>query len=259
MLRHTSLLVILIVLAFPYPGEAQTSLRWDPQGLQMERHELVALLAELEGVAASTAYSGRLRDGAERDADVIRSRLDAGDFRIGDQVTLRVEGEPELTGDFPVEGGPRINLPGLAAIPLAGVLRSELELHLAKELGRFIQNPVIRAEPRVRVSVLGAVGSPGFFTVPADMLLSELLMFAGGPAGNANLDDMRIERVGDRLWEGDELRVVLAEGRTLDQLNLRGGDEVIIPQRSTTSIWGPVIRWGVAAATSIAFGVRLFF
>ncbi len=258
-LVRTAMALALFGIVFPLSVMAQSVPGWDPQGLTMQRAELQALLTELEGVASSSAYSRRVRDDAERDALILRTRLDQGDFRIGDQVSLVVEGEPGLTGEYPVEGGPRIVLPTLGPIPLAGVLRSELEDHLRKELGRFLQNPVVRAEPRIRVSVQGSVGSPGFFTVPAHMLLSELLMFAGGPSGNANLDQMRIERIGDRLWEGDELRVVLAEGRTLDQLNLRGGDELIVPQRSTSSIWGSVARWGVAVATSVAFGVRLFF
>jgi len=261
-MNRTMLAIItgLALLTMPAPASAQQQLAsLNPQGLTMERGELESLLESLEGMASSSAYSNRMREGAERDAGVIRARLNDGDFRVGDQITLVVEGEPNLSGDYPVEGGPRISLPGLGTISLNGVLRSELESHLTKELSRFLQNPVVRAQPRVRISVQGAVGSPGFFTVPADMLLSELLMHAGGPGGSANLEQLRIERVGQRLWEGDELRVMLADGRTLDQLNVRGGDELIVPQRSTRNIWGSLARWGVAVATSVAFGVRFFF
>jgi hypothetical protein len=261
-MNRTMLVVItgLALLTIPAFTSAQQPLSsLNPQGLTMERGELESLLESLEGMATSPAYSNRMREGAQRDAGVIRARLNDGDFRVGDQITLVVDGEPGLTGEYPVEGGPRISLPTLGTISLAGVLRSELESHMTKELGRFLQNPVVRAVPRVRVSVQGAVGSPGFFTVPADMLLSELLMHAGGPGGSANLEQLRIERVGQRLWEGDELRVMLADGRTLDQLNVRGGDELIVPQRSTSNIWGSVARWGVAVATSVAFGVRFFF
>jgi len=258
-MKKILLAVLLGVLAAPVLVEGQIRGTQNPQGLIMERAELAALLDELEGVTGSSAYSRRMRDEAEQDAAIIRSRLESGDFRLGDWVSLTVDGEPTLTGDFPVEGGPRLTLPGLGAITLEGVLRSELEMHLTKELGRFIQNPVVRAVPRVRLSIQGAVGNPGFFTVPADMLLSEFLMFAGGPAGNANLEDMRIERVGARLWEGDELRVVLAEGRTLDQLNIRGGDEVLVPARNPNPVWGRALRWGVGLATTLAFGVRVFF
>jgi hypothetical protein len=90
------------------------------------------------------------------------------------------------------------------------------------------------------------------------MLLSEFIQqVAGGPAGDADLEDMRIERIDEVLWTGEELEIVLAQGRTLDQLNLRGGDEVIIPQR-TDSIWRTVFRWGLGIATSVAFGIQFF-
>jgi hypothetical protein len=89
------------------------------------------------------------------------------------------------------------------------------------------------------------------------MLLSEVIQLAGGPAGNANLEDMRIQRIDEELWNGDELRVVLAQGRTLDQMNLRGGDALIVPL-STESVWGSVLRWGLGVAGSAVLGYGLF-
>lgn len=259
---NKSLAGLLIgVLALPAWADAQTAVSWDPQGLQMERPDLMALLEDREAVATSSAYSGRIRDGARRDVALITERLTVGDFRSGDQIELTFVSEPALSGQYLVEGGPRISLPGLAPIPLQGVLRSELETHLTQELSRYFRNPVVRARSEIRVSVQGAVGNPGFHTAPGDMLFSQLIQaVAGGPGGNANLEEIRVERgVGERIWEGEEIQMVLSEGRTLDQMNLRGGDQVIVPERSTNPIWGQVLRWGLAVGTSVAFGVRLFF
>jgi protein involved in polysaccharide export with SLBB domain len=189
---------------------------------------------------------------------VIRERLSSGDFQIGDRVTLSVFGQPELQAlTVPVEGGPLISLPQLGPITLRGVLRSELVAHLTQELSRFIINPQVQATSQIRISIQGAVGAPGFLHAPADMLLSEFIQMAGGPAGNANLEDIRIERINQVLWTGEEIEVVLVQGRTLDQMNLRGGDEVIVPERSE-SVWGEGFRWGVGIAVSVAFGVGLF-
>jgi hypothetical protein len=260
MKSRTTTLGILIAALAALPGSvgAQALDAWDPEGLTAGRQELLDLLERTEAVASSTVYSGREREQARQDAAVIRERLTSGDFQIGDQVTLTVVGEPELQGiTVPVEGGPRITLPQLGPVTLRGVLRSELVAHLTQELSRFIMSPQVEARSQIRVSVTGAVGAPNFYTAPADMLLSELIQLAGGPAGNANLDEMTIERIDQVLWNGEELSVVLAEGRTLDQLNLRGGDEVIVPE-SGDSIWGEVFRWGLAIATSLAFGLQLF-
>jgi protein involved in polysaccharide export with SLBB domain len=129
-----------------------------------------------------------------------------------------------------------ITLPLFGDIPLTGVLRSEIEEHLTQELGRFIRNPVVRAEGLLRVSIQGSVGSPGFYVVPANMLLSEALMVAGGP-GTSNLDGLRIERGTERLMEGDDLREAVRQGRTLDQLNLQAGDQIYLPP-TAGGIWG---------------------
>ena len=231
------------------------------QGLTMERADLVITLEHLEGVAESSAYSGRVRESARRDLERIRDRLENGDFKVGDRVTLRVEGEPDIPPTLPVEAGPRITLPVIGPITLAGVLRSELQDHLTRELGRFIQNPVVQAKAEVRISIQGGVGQPGFYTVPADILVGEALMLAGGP-GQGDLLDLRIERGEQVLWEGDELQAVIAEGRTLDQMNLQAGDQIMLPVDDGEGIgigWGDVLRWGLAIGTSVIFGSQIFF
>jgi protein involved in polysaccharide export with SLBB domain len=232
------------------------------QGLTMERTELVANLGRLEGVAESTAYSGRVRESARRDSELIRDRLANGDFRVGDRITLRVEGEAEIPAALPVEPGPRIMLPVIGPISLVGVLRSELQDHLTRELGRFIQNPVVQAKAEIRLSIQGGVGAPGFYTVPADILVGEALMLAGGP-GQAPLDELRIERGDQVLLEGDELQVAIVEGRTLDQLNLQAGDQIMLPvgaEGGGLGIgWADVLRWGLAIGTSAIIGTQIFF
>jgi protein involved in polysaccharide export with SLBB domain len=194
-----------------------------------------------------------VRESARRDSERIRDRLANGDFRVGDRVTLRVEGEPDIPPVLPVEPGPRITLPVIGSLSLAGVLRSELQDHLTRELGRFIQDPVVQAKAEIRLSIQGGVGAPGFYTVPADILIGEALMLAGGP-GQADLEELQIERSGQVLWEGDELQAVIAEGYTLDQLNLQAGDQIMLPVDEGEGLgigWGDVLRWGVGIATSV--------
>jgi protein involved in polysaccharide export with SLBB domain len=247
------------LLASAAPAAAQPAPEWDPQGLKMQRAELENLLTQYDIAAESDAYAGSTRARARRDAELIRDRLANGDFRLGDRIYLEVEGEEDVPDSLTIEPGPKITLPRMGAISLAGVLRSELEAHLTKELGRYINNPRVRATSLIRLSFQGAVGSVGFYTVPADMLLTEALMQAGGPGATADLENMRIERSGLVLWEGDELEEVLAEGRTLDQLNLRAGDQIVLPAMPVggSRVW-QVARWVLPAAASVFFGIRIF-
>lgn len=248
--------LILAILATPLSGRAQNSVSWNPTQLQVTRADLEDLLDRLEGVARSPGYSGRFREEAARDASVIRERLEMGDFRVGDRVLLTVEGETNIPDTLPVQPGQRITLPIIGDISLAGVLRSEIEDHLTKELGRYIQNPVVHARSLVRLSIFGEVGSPGFYTMPADLILEEALTRAGGPTRGAKLQEMRIERRDERIWEGDRLAEAMNRGFTLDQLNLRAGDEIFIPT-TQRSVWWTVGRVALVVGSTVFLGIRL--
>ena len=219
------------------------------------RADLEALVRQYEDLLASTAYSNDLKDDARNRIEQIRERLEVGDFRLGDAVVLSVDGEPNLPDTVPVQSspeGPMIALPVFGEIPLQGVLRSELEGRITQALSRYIRTPVVRAEGLMRLSVQGAVARPGFYVVPADMLVSQALMVAGGPAQNAELDGLRIERGIETLLEGDQLQEELRLGSTLDQLNLQAGDQLLLPLGTPGGVWG---RIGLIAgiATSVTF------
>lgn len=210
---------------------AQQPVDWDYGRVLVSRDALGQLLQRLEATAASTGYSDRLRAQARRNADAVRSRLSNGDFVPGDRILLGVEGERELSDTFTVDAGPSLNLPVIGAIPLNGVLRSELETHLRQRIGRFIVNPLVHAKPLVRLTLLGAVNRPGFYTFPSGILLTDAITAAGGPTSSARVDRMRIERGKERLWEGEDLQEALVQGRTLDELNLRAGDLIQVPAK----------------------------
>jgi len=224
--------VLGLLVSHAVPASAQTGTEWDARRSQMTRSALEELLAQYEGVGGSSAYSDDLRERARYEADLIRTRLREGDFQTGDQILLEVEGETALTGRFVVEPGPKLVLPVIGEVPLKGVLRSELEAHLHEHVSRFIVNPVVRARALIRISIFGAVAHPGFHVSPADALLTDVLNQAGGPAANANLEKMRVERSGEKIWGEAALQQAIIEGRTLDQLSMRAGDRIVVPAQS---------------------------
>lgn len=262
--RPTLVLLILcaVTAASPPAAAGQTTLEWDPRGAEMGRQELEELVERLESAANSSGYSQRLREQARREAEVVRARLEEGDFQVGDRVAIQVEGEPEIGDTLVVGAGRVLTLPDMDPIPLDGVLRSELQSHLERELGRYLQDPIVRASSLVRIAVLGQVGSQGFYTMPASLLIEEALMRAGGPTQNADLDKAEILR-GDRvIWRGDALKEAIIAGRTLDQLSLRAGDRIMVPGRSPGFFSGGVIRTLLVTLPAISFAIyriaRLF-
>ena len=253
------LLLALLLVSNPWSLEGQEiPIDWEPERLHVGRAELQDLMERWEAVASSEGYSSGAREDARRAAARIRDRLAQGDFRVGDRIALRVEGETTIPDTLIVEPGPSIVIEHMGTLTLAGVLRSELQEHLTKELSVYIREPIVYASATVRIQMEGAVGAPGFYTFPSDMLVSQTIMSAGGPGGDANLEEIEIRRGEELLMEDDDVSSALQDGRSLDQLNLRGGDRIVIPEEGT-SIWPSVIRWGAVIASTMLLGVRIFY
>jgi len=233
MTRHLPLILLVFALAGG-PLQAQLLADLDPGRAVRTRQDLERVLVEYEAALASPAYSENVKSSIRADADRVRRRLRDGDFAVGDRIEVNVEGEPNFPVQVVVEPGPRITLELFGAIPLSGVLRSELEVHVTEALRRFIRDPVVRATGHMRLSILGSVGNPGFYSLPAETVLGDALMTAGG-LGGADMDELRIERGDDVIYSPSEVQEALRRGFTLDQLNLQAGDEIYVPAQQVAS------------------------
>jgi protein involved in polysaccharide export with SLBB domain len=153
-----------------------------------------------------------------------------GNIRVGDRIVLKVDGETQLSDTFTVTAGPALILPVVGSVPLAGVRRENVEKQLTSEIARFIRDPIVKARLLVRLSVLGEVGRPGFYAMPINALVNDVLMLAGGPTKDAKVEDIRIERNGVPTWPGDSLKVAMAQGLSLAQLDVQPEDVVFVPR-----------------------------
>jgi hypothetical protein len=252
--------VILPLLVWTGTGWAQLPERELRIRLLMTRAELTELLATSERSAVSTAATGHGQTLSRHELELIRARLELGDFQVGDQISLQVHGEDALSGNFSVvsgHDGAALRLPVVGDIGLGGVLRSEIEGHLRAELGRYFREPRVNARSTIRLSVLEGVAHPGFYPVAAEDLLTDVLMIAGGPSPRARLDRIRIERGKEKIWSGDALQQAITEGRTLDQLSLQAGDRIIIPERADRS-WFTILQAGAIVVPAIFAITRIF-
>lgn len=242
-------LAFLLLVIAPPRSDAQS---WGSGLGELTRAELTDLLARLDQQASSSSVSGNLRTEAREEAERVRTRLTAGDFRVGDQIQLMVEGEDALTNTFVVRPGEVLALPGVDEVSLAGVLRSELQEHLTTHLAKYLRRPVVTATSLMRLTISGAVTNPGFLAVDADRPLSDAIMTAGGPLVGADINAIYIERGGERIWKGAYLQQAIADGRTLDQLSLQAGDQIFVPMRrapiSSTLV---SVGLGVLSATAL--------
>jgi len=262
-LHRLSLLVVCAaVISFvPEKVEAQRPppvTYGDGRRAQATRAELEATLAGIEKVIASPGYSGRLRDGRRREADLIRDRLVEGDLQVGDQIELQVLGEEQFSGKYLVGAGRVLSLPAMPDISLRGVLRSEAQDYLTTHLARQVRDPRVLVLTNIRLTITGAVGNPGFYQVPADIMATDAIMVAaGGFAGTGDPNRTSIRRQGREIWSREAFQQAMIQGMTLDQLNLRAGDEITVGARPTAPL--QTILLGVGALSSVAYLViRLF-
>src|SRR5206468_10703243 len=140
------------------------------------------------------------------------TRAPQGDFELGDQILLEVEGDSQFTHVFSVGAGPALTLPVIGAIPLSGVRRVDVEAYLGQQLARYMKNPMVHAKVLVRLGVLGEVEHPGYYAVAAGAVVSDALMAAGGPTKDAKFTAARIERGGKGPKEGTASQDGLGRG-----------------------------------------------
>jgi hypothetical protein len=66
-------------------------------------------------------------------------------------------------------------------------------------------------------------------------------MTAGGPQGEKALSETVIRRSNEELWGEEEVAGAIRDGLTLDQLNLRAGDELVVGEDSNRN-WFQTLR-----------------
>lgn len=195
------------------------------------RADLERLQGTYEQLAASTAYSERTRSKARAQAEEVRRRLRDGDFRVGDRLLLSVGGAVTVNDTVTVSDGPVIQVAGVRQVELAGVLRSELGTKVTAEVREIVREATVTVRPLTRVAVFGAVTTPGYYSVPAETTLDQLISLAGGPTENARTDRIRLMRGETEVLRASEVFEAIAQGRTLDGLDTHEGDVLEIGRR----------------------------
>ena len=222
----------------PAPSMMMTPVPKDQAHTEATRAQLQELAVTTEAQAAS-APDAATRQQRQMQAATIRARLRDGDFDVGDRILLAVRGDSTISDTVTVRAGRMIRLANMPDISLQGVLRSELQDYLTTQLARYIKHPDVQTTSLVRVAVMGSVAKPGFYQLPADLALADAIMIAGGPTSTADVDRTQVKRGTDVIYSSQLLGQEVAKGATLDQLNIRPGDQIMIGERHHTN-WGMI-------------------
>ena len=204
-----------------------------------------------------SAATSMERGGKTDEATAVRERLRVGDFYPGDRVVVDLFGGEEPFRDtVSVRAGQEIVIQSFPAFNLKGVLRSEADSALLAQVRRYIQSPVVRTQPLVRLLVTGAVGRPGFVTIRGDAAVSDVVTAAGGLTSQSRLPKSSMKRAAETLIGQDSLGVIFRSGMTLDQADIRAGDELVINEKKQTN-WLNLVWAGSAVLGLVPFIIQL--
>ena len=201
-------------------------------GFQAKRLDLQNRAGVLESELANTKLSAGKKKAAQTELTAVRSRLEKGDFKTGDLlvITVNVEDKP-VVDTATVRDNGIISIQRFQDFSVAGLLRSEVLDGIKKHVSVYYRLPEVRVNFSTRLTISGAVGRPGPFSVSPDRPLSEVIALAGGGAQNAKLDQLEVKRAGRTIISTKDSKRLLIEGKTIEQVGIQSGDQVIIPAK----------------------------
>ena len=171
-------LVVAMLLSSLAATEAGGQARSAPE-LLVSRADLTAAATRAEVAAAKGDPAQRAENALT--AAAIRQRLRDGDLQVGDRVIVTIISDAVHRDTVVVRSGRSLELLGMIIVPVAGVLRSELQDRVSTEVLKYVKAQQIEVTPLMRVGILGAVARPGYFAFASDIPLTDAIMGAGGP------------------------------------------------------------------------------
>lgn len=220
---------------------------------------LLASRSDLETAAAHAEQAATGGEPGQRaqsamTAAAIRQRLRDGDLQVGDRIVVTVISDAVHRDTVLVRSDRTIELPGLIIVPVAGILRSELQDHVAAEVLKYVKAERVEVTPLLRVGILGAVARPGYFAFASDVPITDAIMVAGGPTGTADVEKSVIIRRNQEVRSAGETSKAIANGLTFDQLGLMAGDQLVVGQRSN---FGGATLIGIMGALASVLGLAV--
>ena len=174
-----------------------------------------------------------------------------------DVLTISVFDEPSLSGKYAVELDGSLAFPLVGRLKAAGMSLRDFESELRTRLAAgYFRNPrltvAIEQDRSQRVFVVGAVKTPGTFSLTGDMTLIEVLAKAGSTSDAAGDEVMLIRGHGrtsatlpDAGAADDVIRVSLKDlqggpAAAARNISLSDGDTVYVPRAQVVYVFGQV-------------------
>ena len=130
-------------------------------------------------------------------------------YRIGagDRLTIRVAGQPDLTGEYVVDGSGNISFPLINTLKVGGMSAPEVRREITARLQRgYLRNPAVSVQvPNLRpFFILGEVNRAGSFPYQSGMNVQNAIAIAGGYSARADQGPVMLTRKsseGTNTWK----------------------------------------------------------
>ncbi len=188
----------------------------------------------------------------------VATGLDDSVYRLGpgDEISMKVFGVDELSGDFRIDGMGQVSLPLIGELALSGYSLSEAEDVLASRYGaKYLRNPQVNLSVvefrSQQFTAIGALAQPRIYATQRKVSLIEALAMAGGLAGNAGETVYLTDRVRDAEDGTLKVRNLVINIEDLMQggadTNVVLGESAVInvPEAGSFFVEGAVERPGV--------------
>ncbi|WP_370663574.1 XrtA/PEP-CTERM system exopolysaccharide export protein [Massilia agri] len=157
----------------------------------------------------------------------------------GDNVTVTVWRNPEVSSSVPVRPDGKITTPLVEDLPAAGKTSTQLARDIEQALGKFIQQPVVTVivtnfvgNYGDQIRVIGQAARPQALPYRRDMSLMDVLIMVGGITEFAAGNKASIIRNVDGKQEKLNVRLddLIREGDISANMPMRPGDVLVIPE-----------------------------
>lgn len=159
-----------------------------------------------------------------------------------------------LSDDYVIDGKGYVIFPIIGRIKVKGMSVTHLEEKLVEKYRPYMKDPIIVITPLIRVVMQGAFNKPGSYRIDPKSSLWELVELAGGPNEGCDLIKLRVERGGQVVI--DDLLKSFEQGYSLEDVNIRSGDQIIAPYRKRLS-FEYIRRYLSFLMTATLFYVRI--
>lgn len=144
----------------------------------------------------------------------------------GDKVRVTVFGEPDLTGQYEIDGAGIVAFPLIGEVRGGGVTARDLERNIeAKLKDGYLKNPTVSVEVLTYrpFFIMGEVQRPGSYPYKNGLNLLNAVALAGGYTYRAKSSVWVITRTGDKNYQEREV--------TNGDFIIRPGDTIVVPER----------------------------